>query len=301
MSWFVQWLESIHEDVTVTNKCVRTGNLNSNCTICVEACHLQLLTVENGSIRINMDLCTSCGDCIISCPLSAIEGVLAGRQFEKGSLLFNSQYVPTVKELLIYKKMGIQSIRTKDYPLNTQWEQALTAANYRLRQLSEIPLEVVNSQSREEVSRREFFAVIKKQSKQAAKEMTPASWRINQKGWKLADYYPDYSFYTVELDKQRCTLCYACLSYCSQNVFSLSDLFLQIHPERCVHCTNCVDICPENAIVIREEVTHTSEIQEHFEIRTCRICNKLFPTFKPETDSCPICTSRGYEWLSPVL
>jgi ferredoxin len=55
-------------------------------------------------LSIDSNKCTMCGECVIECPLSAIRGIANNRLFDKGSLVYDGSFTPSVKELLIYKK-----------------------------------------------------------------------------------------------------------------------------------------------------------------------------------------------------
>lgn len=148
-------------------------------------------------------------------------------------------------------------------------------------------------------SRRVFFTSIQAEGKKIAKSMAPASWKMEANEWNLATYYPEYQFYSVELDKNKCTLCKACFTFCSQEVFHLVDSFLQIDSDKCVNCTDCTDICLEDAIHIKKNIRKKRALREPIHAKKCCDCGKSFHSFLPETEKCPICINRDPEWLSP--
>ena len=151
-----------------------------------------------------------CGECLIGCPLSAIEGIASNRIFEKGSLVIDPSYTPLIKELLIYKKRGLTSIQVGCEPLNTAWENVLRVTNDQLQLIDEGPIVVVEKEIDEVLSRRAFFGSFQKEGKQLAKSMAPAAWKMEKDDWKLTKYFPEHQFYTVKINKELCTLCQAC-------------------------------------------------------------------------------------------
>jgi len=116
MSLLVNWLESMHVDAKITKSCSRKKHRHSTCTACRDACHFGALAITSTSIGIDTEKCNSCRECMIACPLSAIEGVLASREYEKNSLVYNESYIPKIKELLIYKQRGINTIKSDRTP-----------------------------------------------------------------------------------------------------------------------------------------------------------------------------------------
>ena len=289
----------MYVDLMITNKCSRKGNTRSSCTFCSEACLYGALSIKQQSIEIDAQRCTTCGDCVIACPLSAIEGVAFTREFAKGSLIYKSVYTPTEKELLIYKKRGVNSIQVDQSPLNQQWERVLNETNRMLIQLGQNPIKVVQKVKDAKLSRRAFFTSIQIGGQKLAKSITPASWKMEADEWKLASYYQGYQFYTVSMDTKRCTLCQACFSFCSQEVFSLLNTGLKINHEKCVNCRDCTDICQESAIQITSSIKEKSETVEDFHSKICLVCGKSFHTFGPEVEKCHICVNRDTDWLSP--
>lgn len=289
----------MHVDLRITNKCSRTRNTRSTCTFCLESCNNGAISINQQSIEIEQKQCTSCGDCVISCPLSAIEGIVVTREFVNRTLIYKDVYTPTVKELLIYKNRGLTSVRTDEAPLNDHWKSVLKQTNKYLNDLKQSPIEVVKKETDEKFSRRAFFTSIQTEGKKLAKIIAPATWKMEANEWNLANYYPEYQFFSVELDKSKCTLCKACFSFCSQKVFQLKDAYLQIGSDNCVNCTDCIDICIEDAIQIKAEIKKKRDFHEPIHSNKCSDCGQVFHSFQLETEKCSICVNRDPEWLSP--
>ena len=45
-----------------------------SCGVCEKACRRKAITMEDGKILINDDLCNYCGRCVTACPTNAMEG-----------------------------------------------------------------------------------------------------------------------------------------------------------------------------------------------------------------------------------
>lgn len=265
----------------------------------MEQCNYDAISLKDHLILINTNRCTMCGECIIACPLSAIEGLVSSRTFDKGSLIFDDTYLPSIKELLIYKKRGLASIQDHNNQINQEWNLLLDKVNEQLALLNESPIDVVKINSNEKLSRRAFLNSFQNNGKRFAKGIAPAAWKIEMDDWKLQKYYPEIQFYKVDLDKKKCTLCQACFSLCIEAVFTLKEGFLQIQNEKCVNCTSCMDVCTEEAIKIKPELKKKEERIEPFYIKKCPECLHNFITFQSDTIHCPICINRNPDWLSP--
>jgi ferredoxin len=298
MSILINWLENLHQEIIVTSKCVRERNRKSTCGYCVQKCEHEAIVVKENLPIIETNKCTMCAECMIACPLSAIEGMVNNRAFEKGSLVIDTNYVPSIKELLIYKKRGMTSIQAHQ-PLNKDWETVLYESNGQLQLLDESQIVVVEKVTDEVLSRRALFGSLQKEGKQLAMNMAPASWKMEKDDWKITKYYPDYQFYGVKLNKEKCTLCQACFTLCPENLFQIKDSKLMIENEKCVGCTSCTDVCPENALEILPEIKRKSENKSNIHQKTCKNCDHTFYTFDVETEKCHVCINRDPDWLSP--
>ncbi len=51
----------------------------------------------------------------------------------------------------------------------------------------------------------------------------------------------------VNVDKEKCTACWACEEACPVEAIKVSDT-AEVDEENCIDCVTCVDECPEEAI-----------------------------------------------------
>ncbi|MDR2855788.1 MAG: 4Fe-4S binding protein [Methanomicrobiales archaeon] len=52
---------------------IREPGTCTGCGTCVQYCHENAISIKNGTIRLNTDLCSHCGMCIFSCPFHIIQ------------------------------------------------------------------------------------------------------------------------------------------------------------------------------------------------------------------------------------
>lgn len=296
----MNWLESLHVDVKITQRCARFLSPRSECTQCLESCKHDALTITDSYVKLDSEKCNSCGDCMINCLLSAIDGIPAGRRFEKNALVFSDSFTPTVKELLIYKKRGIKSIQigTDFTDLNSEWEKVVLETNRILVTVNEEPINITRLE-KAAISRRDFLQTARAKGQKLTKEMAPAKWKIAKDDWILPKFYPDYQFYEAVIDRDQCILCRACFTVCPQKVYSINAQVLVIENNKCVDCGLCRDVCPEQAISINENPGIKQNRGMSFSECQCQECGQNFYSFHPEKQICMICSDRDPSWLKP--
>jgi len=55
--------------------------------------------------------------------------------------------------------------------------------------------------------------------------------------------------HTIQIDRNECVDCGACLSICPQEVFSFDEEWrLQVREDECVLCGKCIPACPHRAL-----------------------------------------------------
>ena len=94
-------------------------------------------------------------------------------------------------------------------------------------------------------------------------------------------------FGTVEVDKDKCTLCLSCVSACPVSALQDNPLQPQLRfiEKNCVQCGLCASTCPEKAIVLKPRLLLTRERKEARVLNetppyACVRCGKPFGTVK---------------------
>lgn len=294
------WLESLDFQYKISDDCVRDKSKKATCSKCANACPEPGAIVITDSIpSIQPDLCKECGNCIAACPVQAIEGVFPKRHVQTGKLLAYNEFIPSIAELLIHASKGIHSILPQE-PLDEVWVERIQSANKLLYEMEKNTFEVLPTKSiiwkEETVSRRELFTMWGKESKKLAKDVTPASWRFNQKNLELAPYYPDFQFNQVEIRSDTCTLCRTCERLCPKQCFVLNEEGFNIASQACSSCMLCVDSCPEKAITITEKVSEAKSATLATHHNICSDCKHTFLTLNREDKKCHVCSriTEGY-------
>ncbi|MDP4083610.1 MAG: hypothetical protein Q8934_03235 [Bacillota bacterium] len=298
MSLLVGWIESLYQDITITNVCARKKCVRSNCSQCIRHCEKKALFLQENEIFIDLRNCNSCGECIIHCPLSAIKGSPPIRNFTDSCLIYDESPPPSLKEMLIYKKLGIKTILTKKISLDKKWQDLYEKTNRILPILEQEPFTIKNGEERK-ISRRELLSAFHKEGQKLAQHMTPVRWKKEVMEWKLSRYYPAYQFYEVEWEQNHCSLCQACFNICPESVFSLNESKVTIANGKCVGCQMCQDVCKEKALLIIPKIKKKNNFVIPVFTKKCLNCGKLFYTFTEEKGKCPICRDRDPSWLNP--
>lgn len=290
------WLESLAEEINISNSCVRNVSPFSTCNICIENCPENAIEIRNKKVSI-MSNCNSCGDCIPACPVNAIEGIVEKRWVVEDTLLFIEQTKMSSKELLYYYHKGIRKIATMDKELNPPWNHAIEEANKVLGEMGKQKVEVIKDikqpePEEKEISRRELFSFFKKESISLIANFTPATWRFNHKDYSLEGMYSEWQFHDIEINKENCTLCQACFKLCPTNVFKVENEQFTINAIHCVSCMLCEDICKEKSIHITDKIKRTESIIHTVFQKTCMKCKKKFLNWKEEDDICFFCRTK---------
>ena len=61
---------------------------------------------KDGKPFIDTKKCTQCSECIVACPVQAVEGILPKREVAGNQLVVSEEEIISLKELLFYYKKG---------------------------------------------------------------------------------------------------------------------------------------------------------------------------------------------------
>lgn len=295
MSLITNWIESLSYELEISAACTRKISPRSSCTVCIEECPVDSISLKDGEISINDEICTDCGVCVTVCPVQAIKGQSPVRKIVQNYLLLqDDSTLPTMTELLYYHKKGIRFIHK---PLiNADIKKRIDNVNEALAILQAEPLSLVDQielspEEQPRLTRRNFFAKLTMDSKKAVlSSVTPIKWRFNESNFKTSNLYNDWSFYEVRINRENCTLCEACFTVCPEDVFTLEEETLKLKDHKCIGCSLCSDICKENAIQINQHIHRSEDTSFPVHQTICTKCKSSFHSWIA-SEECPICSN----------
>ncbi len=290
-----KWMESLDYEFKVLPSCTRHQSPHSSCSICMDSCLEDAITLVDGKPSILQEKCSECGHCIVECPVHAIEGFFPKRNVYQNQLVVKDDHPPALRELLGYYRKGIHGIICEEEELSNDWQIMIEKANRALKQLGKdaFSIQYKKLEIKEETfTRREVFTFWKKEAQSTLMQMAPAKWRFNYKELDLNKFYPNHQFFQISLDFTKCTLCKACERLCQKNCFKINDSDFTLLAQGCSGCMLCQDICPENAITINEEITTAEEAIHPIYIKTCIKCNSNYESLVDVDRKCVKCQKR---------
>jgi len=294
MSLLTYWLESLSDELSATENCLRKICPSSTCTICQESCEVQAITYINGSAIIDHKVCTGCGRCITICPVQALQGQSPIRNTLNGVLILDVGPLPTETELLHLYNCGIRKISVT-MP-DTKVTVIIDETNAILKKMNMEPFVLVPTPDPTipetlTLTRRGLFSRLTFESKKLAlTTITPAKWHFNQDKFRLSNMFEGWSFFTIVLNTDACTLCETCFRLCPGQVFSIQGNNLNIDSEKCLGCLLCFDVCRNDAIKV-ESNPHTSKINTFSIVHCkCKTCGGDFLSWTDE-EICKSCES----------
>lgn len=293
MSLLTRWLESLAESIEVNKSCLREVSPFSKCTKCIDECSEEAFSLKNGKIVFDEDKCNSCGRCMTVCPVHAIEGNVPKREVIGDTMIYQGGFAPTVTEWLYYYHKGVTKITETKQHLDDRWKQSLDDANHYLQTMQLEPFTITDTipqKEQKELTRRELFSFLAQESKTVAmSSLTPAKWRFNHTAFSLNRAFPEWNFFSVEIDEAKCNLCEVCFKLCPAKVFALEGNTLKMDLSKCNGCSLCQDVCQEHALTVKEQV-QSKQIEEHpLHELTCTSCHKPFLTWNEEQEKCYVC------------
>jgi ferredoxin len=294
------WMESLDYDYEIkSSACVRHKSPRSSCEKCLVACQEGAITLSQGKPVIDNEKCSECGNCLVACPVQAVTGIVPKRTFFQNKLIATNVTPLSPKELLLFHAKGITTIVCEEKAFSQAWKDMLVEVNSLLRKLGKSPFMTETETSFEDsYSRRELFSHWKKEGRSFLQQVTPAKWRFNHLDLDVTRYYPDYQFFDVTIDGDKCTLCKACEVLCPKTCFSLDDLCYTITNQSCSGCQLCLEICPEKAITVTCLIAPAVTKSLSILTKMCSCCKSSFLTLREHDEKCAVCTNRKAGYLT---
>ncbi len=290
-----RWIESLDYEFRVLDSCSRHHSPHSTCSKCIESCTEAAVTLVSGKPIISTQKCLECGDCIAECPAQAIEGFLPKRMIHQNQLIVTNEHPPSIREMLVLYKKGVKTLIYEQEVMNTDWKQAVSKTNDRLKELNEPPFSIQRKKreiGEEKFTRREVFSIWKKEAQSTMKQIAPAKWRFNHRELDLSIFYPNDQFTIISLDTNKCTTCKACQILCKKNCLLITETAFTISAQRCSGCMLCQDICPEKAITVEEKIQPAVRISHSLYTKKCTACKSKYKTLSINNDKCVMCKKR---------
>ncbi len=255
-----------------------------DCNICIEICEEEAISRDRGPVSIDIDICTSCGACIVACPHGYIYPPFP-TPFNVKSVIKGYGSTTRVPVLFIsYDEFYEHASKLEDviyggHPLII----------FLVSRVSMIPLEVLSSvassnflififKGRTDSITQRWMEDIKKIFKDRIKEIDKVEriageyvinrfsrlknhWEYIQElrgGISLSHKVNYLPLFTIDIDIQKCTYCRICIEKCPFRAITAkimdSGIEIRFSPSQCRGCYICVVYCPEKAIYLERDV-----------------------------------------------
>ena len=67
------------------------------------------------------------------------------------------------------------------------------------------------------------------------------------------EYYPGGTGEFIKVDKEKCTGCGLCATFCTRNVWKKEgSIYVPVNLKDCAECGACWNICPSDAVIFSE-------------------------------------------------
>ncbi|MGO2333840.1 4Fe-4S binding protein [Providencia sp.] len=280
----------------INSNCVRKRLKNSVCDNCASSCPVGAISFTQMNAKIDNELCFQCGNCLFSCPVDAIENITPHeRTYQNNYLMINhDEPLATTEELIVWhRQYQIRGIQISS-PLVDKWLPTLAALNIKLKTLQEPIWQLIIVQPPEVDSGRRMMLFRQKL------DQKPLDKGVVKTGLNARkQFYPEDSWFHIELDVASCILCGACAKVCDENAIEIGDNQFYLDDKRCTGCMSCQVVCFPKSIHVHEHVAKNSEplIFQYYDAK-CHTCQLPFFSWTADNKTCPICTQHKKQgWL----
>lgn len=205
---------------TINNNCVRKRLKNSICDNCATSCPVGAVSFSHMAAAIDNELCFQCGNCLFSCPVDAIQNIAPHERTYQGDFLVvnHDEPVANADELIVWhRQYGIRGIQIAE-PLVDKWLPTVASLNLKLKTLQEPiwQLRIVQP-AQVDTGRRMMLFRQKLDEKPLDKGQVKTGLNARKQ------FYPEDSWFRVELDTASCILCGACAKVCDEHAINIEN------------------------------------------------------------------------------
>ncbi|QCJ70153.1 ferredoxin [Providencia heimbachae] len=280
----------------INDSCVRKRLKNSICDNCATSCPVDAVSFTHMNAKIDNELCFQCGNCLFSCPVDAIENIAPHERTYQNDYLVISHDEPlaNAEELVVWhRQYGIRGIQIAE-PLVDKWLPTLAALNLKLKTLQEPIWQLLITQPLEVDSGRRMMLFRQKLDQ---KPLNKGSVKTGLNARK--QFYPEDSWFQIELESSSCILCGACAKVCDEQAIEIENNQFSVDEKRCTGCMSCQVVCFPKSIHVHAHVAKNSEpVTYQYYDSSCHSCNLPFLSWEPDAKICPICAQHKKQgWL----
>ncbi|NON62580.1 4Fe-4S binding protein [Acidianus sp. DSM 29099] len=252
------------------------------CTVCVNSCKYNALSIDKDGVKIDYSKCNSCGLCISSCPTGALqypsmpdlafvnlsknlgEKVISCYKDTNPSLKLPCIGGLSSEDIIILRKSGNVIVRCPDEkcPLHDN----LKGLQYKTKSLNKVLGGI-------------YFNEVPKNTESQIRENIdisnyPTKLEVNRKSRGISndfEYLNALSSRIIEIDETSCTLCESCAKWCpseSLKIVRNGELTeLKFDPKKCIGCNVCINVCPEPSVISDNKILSCKKNMKAIESR----------------------------------
>lgn len=350
LNFFIEKLAEEHYPEIKLKKCINFHGMPNGCSKCKDLCPEKAITFKPGKIMFDENICSRCGICKAICPTQAIilkglgeENILRTIK-DKDNIIFSCSKKNGVGTLKLSCLNGFHSellaalfilFKDKKFYFNLSRCSNCQIINNSCIFLSSLNIavdfvklleinpqyEIINDEadlrglSNENISRRELFSLLKKESSYLAAQTadTIIGGKDNQVSMRRIllksiekiegsqekteyDNLPFFAFWNVN---DSCDGCGFCQSICLGGAWKVEKeeekVSISHNSGKCYNCGICANLCSKRAIIkgnFSVDALKSYVIKYDKNLVVCSSCKKKFVPSNEEKKYCAICEKK---------